>query len=66
MSFFNINENNISIKEKLTYLYSGVSINHPDITTLTIDDNKNSIKKKIYQRLKAREYKKRILFIKLN
>ena len=46
MSFFNINENNISTKEKLTYLYSGVSINHPDITTLTIDDNKNSIKKK--------------------
>ena len=50
MSFFNINENNISIKEKLTYLYSGVSINHPDITTLTIDDNKNSIKKKKFTR----------------
>ena len=46
MSFFNINENNISTKEEIQYLYSGVSINHPDITALTNDDSKNSIKNK--------------------
>lgn len=46
MSFFNINENNISTKEEIQYLYSGVSINHRDITALTNDDSKNSIKNK--------------------
>ena len=45
MSFFNINENNISTEEKIKYVYSGVSINHRDITALTNDDSKNSIKK---------------------
>jgi hypothetical protein len=45
MSYFNINDNNISTEEKITYIYSGVSINHRDIITLTNDDNKNSIKK---------------------
>ena len=46
MSFFNINENNISTEEKIKYIYSGVSINHRDITALTNDNNKNSIKNK--------------------
>tara|TARA_B110000285_G_scaffold78069_1_gene89935 strand:+ start:9278 stop:10882 length:1605 start_codon:yes stop_codon:yes gene_type:complete len=45
MSYFNINDNNISTEEKITYIYSGVSINRRDIITLTNDDNKNSIKK---------------------
>lgn len=47
MSFFNINENNISTEEKIKYIYSGVSINHRDITALTNDHSKNSIKKEL-------------------
>ena len=45
MSYFNINENNISTEEKITYIYSGVSINRRDIIPLTNDDTKYSIKK---------------------
>jgi hypothetical protein len=45
MSYFNINDNNISTEEKIKYIYSGVSVNHRDVTTLTNDDTKNSIKK---------------------
>ena len=45
MSYFNINDNNISTEEKITYIYSGVSVNHRDIIPLTNDDTKNSIKK---------------------
>ena len=45
MSFFNIDENNISTDEPLKYIYTGISVNHRDIKDRNNDDNLNSIKK---------------------
>ena len=45
MSFFNIDENNISTDEPIKYIYTGISVNHRDIKDRTNDANLNSIKK---------------------
>ena len=65
MSFFNINENNISTKEKITYIYNGVSINHRDVTTLTNDDNKNSIKKKDLSQIDGKRIQEKNTFYQI-
>ena len=46
MSYFNIDENNISTDEKIKYTYSAFSVNHRDTIERSNDDNLNSIKKK--------------------
>jgi hypothetical protein len=45
MSFFNIDENNISTDEPLKYIYTGISVNRRDIKDHNNDENLNSIKK---------------------
>lgn len=47
MSYFNIDENNISTDEKVKYTYSDFSVNHRDIIKRSNDEKLNSIKKKV-------------------
>ena len=65
-TIININENNISTEEEIKYIYSGVSINHRDITALTNDHSKNSIKKKDLPNVDGKRIQEKNTFYQIN
>ena len=67
MSFFNIDENNISTDEPIKYIYTGISVNHRDIKDRTNDANLNSIKKQnlTYKTLEIQN-EKTLLLLEIN
>jgi hypothetical protein len=66
MSFFELDNNQNTISEKIKYIYSGTSVNKRDITQHSNDEQFNSIKKMDLQKTEGKRIPVKNTFYKIN
>ena len=66
MSFFELDNNQNTIAEKIKYIYTGTSVNKRDITQHSNDEKFNSIKKTDLQKMEGKRIPVKNTFYKIN
>ena len=66
MSFFELDNNQNTISEKIKYIYTGTSVNKRDITQHSNDEQFNSIKKTDLQKMEGKRIPVKNTFYKIN